>query len=184
MANISDFKKGTTINGPVSYIIKKKLNGQIVYDPAIAPATISCLVNYNDETKCVVSGSFCSVNNINGVNQIVLPDATKKGADIEYVIASKEIGAYKCYSKLNSEVEFYQYFDGTKISAMKLLPGMKFWLQATEDLVVGDKATIDTTNEYQIKKATSGDTAFLLVEQGCATNGLALVVVVQKEVIA
>ena len=184
MAAKTDFNYGTTINGPVSYIIKYKLNGQVVFDPSIASVTQNALVDLGDG-NILVSGSFGKISvKADGRYKFVLPDHTLKGADIEYILLSKEVGAYRCYSKTNNEVDFYYYENGKKVNVVKLVPGLRFWIQSTTALVVGEKETIASSTEYQIHKATSGETAFLLVEKGCSANGVALVTVIQKEVIA
>lgn len=184
MAAKTDFNYGTKINGPVAYMISAELNGQLIFDPSIASVTQNALVDLG-AGNVLVSGSFGSISvKADGRYKFVLPDHTKAGADIEYALLSKEVGAYKCYSKTNNNIDFAYYEDGTKVNVVKLTPGMRFKIQSTTPLVVGEKATIASSTEYQIHKATSGETAFLLVDEGCAANGMATVTVIQKEVIA
>lgn len=188
MANINDFNKGTTINGATAYLIQNKFNGQIVFDGSIQPATQSCMINFADETKCIVYGTFCNVASVDGVSTLQLPDATKKGADVRYIVASKEVGYNKGFDTENNNIHYYYIEDGNSISVMYLQEGLKFWIKSNEQLAIGDLCCNAYDNalmpEACIKKAVAGDTAFLLVEQGCEANGMALVVVMQRQIVA
>lgn len=187
MANKSDINLGSTINGRTAYLIKNKFNGQIIFDGAIQSVAINALVNFNDDSKVLLSGTFCNLGEgVNGEKLVVLPDSANKGADCKYAIISKEAGYYKGYDKTNTDINYYYLPDGVAVKLIRLLPGMRFWIKVSEDVVIGDLLVNNYTAnvEYQAQKAVAGDTAFLQVENSAKANGLAQVIVVSPMVVA
>ena len=183
MASINDFNKGCYIDGATAWVNDYNTNGLIQQDPSVTPVTTNAVFVGASDDEIIVSGTMCSIQETNGIVNVLPLDASNKGGDVEYILGNTVAGARRLYDDEKNNYWFYR--NNTKIRLCKVLPGLKVFLKSSEALVAGDKITYDYTVDvgYTIKKAVADDYAFGLVVSGCSANKIAEVIFIPKEIV-